>query len=72
MRGKVLTRYTLENNMDRLKGCRSLLSTLHMLSGTTEISEDALYGACDLLDGICKDFQAAIDTAEDYAGEASA
>ena len=38
-------------------------------SGARVISEDVLSGVCDLLEIICRDFQADIDAAEDYTEE---
>lgn len=55
--------------MTWLNGCRALLYLLYESAGTSTISEDAINGVCDLLEMICRDFQADIDSAEDYVGE---
>lgn len=65
---KIMAGDNLENIMRRLRGSLALLNHLYEIAGATSISEDALGGMCDLLDGICKDFQADIDAAEDYKG----
>lgn len=51
----------------RLHGLCALLDTVHRTAGTVELSDEALSGICDLLDCICRDFQADIDFAELYA-----
>jgi len=66
---KIMAGGNLENIMDRLNGCRAVLYALYEIAGTSAVSENALYGACDLLEMICRDFQADIDAAEDYTGQ---
>lgn len=66
---KIMAGGNLENIMERLKGCLALLYLLYKNAGTSAISEDAINGVSDLLEMICRDFQADIDAAEDYIGE---
>lgn len=66
---KIMAGGILENIMSRLKGGIALLNALYENAGATEISEDALSGLRDLLECICRDFQADIDSAEDYKEE---
>ena len=65
---KIMAGDNLDNIMGRLRGCIALLSVLYGNAGTSETSEDALGGLRDLLECICRDFQADIDAAEDYTG----
>ena len=65
MTGKVMTVGNLEDIVVRLKGCRSLVDMLCEVAGVSTIPEAALSGISDLLDVICRDFQADIDSAED-------
>lgn len=53
----------LEDIICRLKGCSALLHLLYESAGASAISEDAISGVCDLLESICRDFQADIDNA---------
>lgn len=64
-----MPRDNLDDIMNRLKGCRALLNHLYEIAGATSISEDALSGMCDLLECICRDFQADIECAERQAEE---
>lgn len=69
---KIMAGGNLENIMERLIGCRALLSSLYLLygsAGASSISKDAISGVCDLLEMICRDFQADIESAEDYTGQ---
>ena len=66
---KIMAGGNLDNIMERLNGCRALLCALCEIAGTSRISEEALFGVTDLLEMICRDFQADIDAAEDYIGE---
>ena len=66
---KIMAGGNLENIMDRLNGCRALLYLLYERAGAGPISADAVSGVCDLLEMICRDFQADIDAAEDYTGQ---
>ena len=65
---RIMAGGNLDNIMTRLNGCRALLCLLHKSAGVSAISADAINGVCDLLDTICRDFQADIDAAEDYTG----
>lgn len=66
---KIMAGDNLDNIMARLNGCRALVDTLREVVGVSTIPEEALGGISDLLEMICRDFQADIDGAEDYAGE---
>lgn len=63
----LVSRDNLNGIVVRLNGCRALLNALYEIAGATSISEDALSGMCDLLECICRDFQADIDCAESCA-----
>lgn len=63
---KIMAGGNLENIMDRMKGCLALLNVLYESAGSSVISEEAIYGVRDLLEMICRDFQADIDSAEDF------
>lgn len=65
MNGKVMTIGNLEDIVARLKGCRSLVDMLCQVAEVSSIPENALSGICDLLEMICRDFQADIDAAEE-------
>lgn len=65
---KIMAGGNLDNIMTRLNGCRALLYLLYESVGVSTISADAISGVCDLLEMICRDFQADIDAAEDYTG----
>ena len=54
----------LEDIMTRLNGCRALLYLLYESAGSSSVSDDAINGVSDLLEMICRDFQADIDAAE--------
>ena len=69
MIAKIMTVDSLDSHMARLDGCRAVLDVIHANLANGENCPDALYGACDLLESICRDFQAVIDTAENYTGE---
>lgn len=64
---KIMSGGNLDNIMTRLNGCRALLYLLYESAGSSAISEDAISGVCDLLEMICRDFQADIEAAENYA-----
>lgn len=66
---KIMAGGNLDNIVSRLNGCRALVDTLREIVGVSTISEEALGGISDLLEMICRDFQADIDAAEDYTGE---
>lgn len=66
---KIMAGGNLENIMTRLNGCRALLYLLYESAGVSAVPEDAISGVCDLLEMICRDFQADIDGAEDYTGK---
>lgn len=63
----LMSRDNLEDIMDRLKGCRALMEALHMVSEETVIPVATLGGMCDLLECICRDFEADIACAENQA-----
>lgn len=63
---KIMSGGNLENIMERLNGCRALLYLLYESAEVSVVSENAINGVCDLLEVICRDFQADIDAAEDY------
>ena len=65
MTGKVMTVGNLDYIVTRLNGCRALVDMLCEVAGVSTIPEAALSGISDLLDVICRDFQADIDSAED-------
>ena len=68
---KIMAGGNLDNIMHRLDACLSVMIVVHnelSAEGTTDTS-DALYGACDLLRAILRDFQADIDAAEDVTDE---
>lgn len=67
MKHKIMNLENMENVMNRLHGCFSLLYALCETAGKTSISENALSGLCDLLGAICEDFQTDVDAAEDCA-----
>ena len=69
MRGKIMTCGNLENILNRLAGARALVCVLAENSSTSVTSEDALNGVADLLEAICRDFQADIDAAENVNRE---
>lgn len=67
---KIMAGGNLENISARLVGCVALFKTLHANANSPGPDFcDALYGAIDLLEMICKERQADIDGAEDYNGE---
>lgn len=64
---KVMPGQNLEDIMVRLTACGAVLRTIHAdMSPESGDLCDAIYGACDLLNSICRDFQADIAAAEDY------
>lgn len=65
---KIMPDGNLENIMHRLNGCYALVNALHEIASDTAVSDAALCGVLDLLDGIRRDFRADIDGAEDYGG----
>ena len=60
---RIRTVDNLENIMDRLNGCASLIFMLCEVVDHSTIPSDALRGVGDLLESICRDFQTAIDSA---------
>jgi len=66
MNRKIMNIDTLEDTVSRMEGCRVLLNVLTENAGISSTPEEALQGLADLLGSICRDFQADIDTAEDY------
>ncbi len=69
MRCKIMTVSSLENSTERLKGVLALVCVLAENSSTSVTPEDALNGVADLLEAICRDFQADIDAAENVNRE---
>ena len=67
MTDKIMAGGNLDNIVGRLTACTGLLHVIHanMPTDAGDLSE-ALYAACDLLETINRDFQADIDSAEDY------
>ena len=68
---KIMAGGNLDNIVGRLIHCRAVLDTIQKAMGDNPLV-DAVAGVCDLLDGIGRDLQAAIDSAEDYIPEATA
>lgn len=58
---------SLDDIMGRLTCCRAVFDIIHKNMSGGEDCVDALYGACYLLESICRDFQTDIDSAELYA-----
>lgn len=58
----------LDNLLDRVKGCRSLMEMLFEVAGNSNVPEAALGGMCALLETICRDFQAEMDAVKEAAG----
>lgn len=58
---------SLQEIMERLKGGCALLQAIYDSAVVATISKDALGGMCDLLESICRDFQADIECAEHCA-----
>lgn len=67
--GKIMAGGKLENILNRLTGARALVCVLAENLNTSITAEDALNGVADLLEMICRDFEADISCAEDYTGE---
>lgn len=67
--GKIMPGGKLENILNRLTGARAMVCVLAENSSTSITPEDALNGVADLLEMICRDFEADISCAEDYTGE---
>ena len=63
---KIVERQSLQDVIDHLEGCRALVRALCENAEITVTSEDALCGIAYMLEAVCKDFQANIDSAEDY------
>lgn len=56
----------LTDIMQRLIGCRALVNALYEMAGSSAVPAAAISGIYDLLDCICRDFQADIDCVEEY------
>jgi len=69
MRAKIMGASNLESTVFRLECCRALINALCEAAEASVTSGEALNGVSDLLGSICRDFQADIDSAEDYTGE---
>ncbi len=68
MNDKIMAGGNLDNIVARLTYCGALLDALIGAMDDNRMV-DALAGAHDLLNSICRDFQADIDSAEDCIGE---
>lgn len=64
---KLMSIGNLEDIMNRLNGCRSLVNMLMEVAEVSSIPVDALSGISDLLAMICRDFQADIDCSDDVS-----
>lgn len=63
----------LDDIAARLYCCRSLLDVVRSdMEGNDKDHEEALFGVSSFLDSICRDFQAEIDSAEDYVKTSAA
>lgn len=63
----------LDDIVARLYCCRSLLDVVRSdMEGNDKDHEEALFGVSSFLGSICRDFQAEIDSAEDYVKTAEA
>lgn len=69
MRCKIMTVSSLENSTERLKGVLALVYLLCEIVEVSSIPEDAVRGVADLLETVCRDFQADIDAAENVNRE---
>lgn len=69
MRCKIMPVGNLENTTARMKGALALVYLLCESVEVSTISEDAVRGVADLLETVCRDFQADIDAAEDVNRE---
>lgn len=69
---KIMRTDSMDNIVDRLKGCTSLIYLLCEVAENSCIPSDALRGVGDLLESICKDFQADIGNANDFYEKAVA
>ena len=67
MNSKIMSKGNLEDIVGRLTCCCALLDALRWAMDDSDVMVDALAGARDLLDTICRDFQSNIEAAEDYA-----
>lgn len=66
---KIMAGSNLENIVGRLICCNALLDALRFAMDDVSPMVDALAGVHDLLEMICRDFQADIAAAEDYTGD---
>lgn len=67
--GKIMSEGNLENIVSRLTGCRLLRCILSEHAECSVTRVEVLQSVADLLESICRDFQADIDAAEDYVRE---
>lgn len=65
---KIMPGGNLDNIAGRLTACGAILHVIHAGMGSGGELSEALYGACGLLESICRDFQADIEAAGDYQG----
>ena len=66
---KIMAGDNLENIVSRLTGCRLLLCILTDQAECSTPPTEVLQSVANLLESICRDFQADIDGAEDYTGK---
>ena len=62
---KIMAGGSLDDIVGRLTCCHAVLDVIRMDMEAEKVA-DAIAGACDLLNSIIRDFQADIDSAEDY------
>ena len=63
---KIISEGNLDSIAGRLTACGAILHVIHTGMGSSGDLSEALYGACDLLESICRDFLADIEAAGDY------
>lgn len=65
-RDKIMAGGNLENTVNRLSCCCAMLDIVHANMNGDSQCIDALCGCRDLLELICRDFEADIASAEDF------
>ena len=66
MNDKIMAGKNLENVYMRLTACLAMFRVIHDDMDDCGDLCEAMYGACDLLQGILNDFEADMEAAEDY------
>ena len=66
MSNKIMAEKNLDNIYGRLSACLAMFYVIHADMDDCGDLCDAMYGACDLLKSIMRDFQADLEAAEDY------